>query len=92
MIDNKLQKIIEILKEDITNKDMPLMVGKLNKPQGIIGFKKAEIGHPVFEFQGKYIIYLESNYKVKEEYITVAVPYFKESLKPVIDFNTYGEN
>jgi len=65
---------------DINN--VPIMVGTLNKAQGLNGFKKADIGHPVFEFKDRYIIYLES-YDGKT---TVAVPYYKETLGPVINF------
>ena len=61
---------------------LPSMVGTLTAPQGIVGFKVAEIGHPVFEFKDRYIIYLERN----DGKLTVEVPYYKETLSPKINF------
>jgi len=60
------------------------MVGSLNKAQGINGFKKAEIGTPVFETDGKYFIMLES----LDGKRNLEVFYYKDSLAPVIDFIT----
>jgi len=74
--------IIRYMEEKVTSADMPVMVGTLNKAQGFNGFKKADVGHPVFEFKDRYIIYLESN----DGKTTVSVPYYKDTLKPVIDF------
>lgn len=69
--------------EEVTIPDIPLMIGTLNKAQGIIGYKKADIGHPVFEAKDRFLIYLESN----DGKITLTIPYYKGSLKPFIDFN-----
>jgi hypothetical protein len=76
---------------------IPIMVGVLNRTLGINGFHEAEPGHPVFEFKDRYIIYLESKTpmlisqegkpKKLEEY-SIAVPYFKETLKSSITFHT----
>lgn len=75
--------IIRYMEESVTSSDMPIMIGTLNKAQGINGFKNADVGHPVFEFKDRYIIYLERN----DGKTTVSVPYYRETLKPVIDFN-----
>jgi hypothetical protein len=74
--------IIKYMQEKVTSQDIPIMVGLLNKETGVIGFKKADIGHPVFEFKDRYIIYLESN----DGKTTISVPYYKETLKNYIDF------
>ncbi len=74
--------IVAKVGEFMTSKDMPIMVGTLTKAQGIKGFDKAEIGHPVFEFKDKYILFLQSE-GCKTE---IQVSYYKDTLKPVIDF------
>jgi hypothetical protein len=74
--------IIRYMEDKVTSSEIPVMVGALNKSTGLTGFKMAEIGHPVFEFKDRYVIYLERN----DGNVTVSVPYYKESLKPIIDF------
>lgn len=85
-----LNQIVSLIKETQTSDDMPIMIGTLNKPQGVIGFETAEIGHPVFEFRDRYIIYLKSKNVLSntKEHFTVAIPYYKETLKPVINYGT----
>jgi len=92
--------IIRRMEESDTSADMTVLVGKLNKAQGLNGFKKADIGHPVFEFKDRYVIYLESEKELTEKvydhqrqqfntkigFFMVAVPYYKETLSKVIDF------
>ena len=58
------------------------MVGHLNKPQGLVGFKPAPIGYPVFELGDRYIIVLET----LDGKQSAEVPYFKEDFKYAIDF------
>lgn len=88
--------IIKYLQEHKSNigDGLPWMVGTLTKRQGINGFKPAEIGHPVFEYKDRYIIYVESETPLvtKEhgkpmtiEHYTVAISYYKETLEPHID-------
>lgn len=72
--------IVGVMKSYLTAEDMPIMVGTLISPQGIKGFDAAEIGSPVFEYKDRYIVYL------KNSLTTVAIPYYKESLSPVINF------
>ena len=74
--------VIDYLSNFKSGEDIPVMVGTLNKKQGINGFKVAEIGHPVFEFKDRYFIYLESN----DGKTTVTIPYYKETLSSSIDF------
>lgn len=62
--------------------EIPIAIGHLTKAQGIKGFKTAEIGNLVFEFKGKYIIYLES----LDGKTSVSIPYNKETLSPAISF------
>ena len=84
------KQIVNLIKETQTSEDMPIMIGTLNKVSGVIGFKRAEIGHPVFSYKDRYIIYLESNNEMKigneMKLFTVAIPYYKESLSPSINF------
>ena len=60
----------------------PESIGVLNKPQGIIGFKLAPIGTPVFAEGDKYFIYVETLDGTKNHKIS----YHKKSLEPAIDF------
>lgn len=73
-------RFIEELSEGQVN--MPVMVGTLKRVWGLNGFKKAEIGTPVFEFNDRYIIYLETLNGDRN----VEVPFYKDTLKPVIEF------
>lgn len=75
--------VLSFISEHANREEIPVRVGTLNKKQGLNGFKPAEIGHPVFEFRDRYIIYLESN----DGSITVSVPYFKETLRGSININ-----
>lgn len=87
-------RIQSMVQEFMTPEDMPIMIGTLNKAQGVIGFEPAEVGHPVFEYRGRYIIYLQSKTllvekvgnETRKEFFSVAIPYFPESLTHVIDF------
>ncbi len=72
--------VINYLSQFQISEDIPIMVGTLNKPQGIKGFERAEVGHPVFEHKGRYIIYLSGPAG------KMCVPYYKDALTPVIDF------
>lgn len=88
-----------------TEKKVPVMVGTLNKAQGIKGFEIAEIGHPVFEEGDRYIIYLKSETMTSEKvmnehsgvyenvklFCSVKVPYYKKTLEPSIDFFRYEQ-
>lgn len=85
MTDSQKISIINQILDLISTTDkeaLPVLVGTLNSAQGIVGFKVAEIGHPIFEFRDKYIIYLERN----DGKLTVEVPYYKESLSPKINY------
>jgi hypothetical protein len=72
--------IINYCSQFNTSDEMPIMIGTLNTAQGIKGFEKADIGHPVFEYKGRYIIYLSGAQG------HVCVPYYKDSLHYCIDF------
>lgn len=58
------------------------LVGTLKQPFGLNGYKTAEVGTIVYEKKDRYIIYLHSE-KYQE---TTAVPFYKETLKPNINF------
>jgi len=79
--------------------EMPVFVGTLNARQGLNGFEVAEVGHPVFDYKERYIIFLKCLTKTveqipdgngghKKEVIeyNVRVPYYRDTLKPFIDF------
>lgn len=92
--------VVEFLSSIKQSNDTPIMVGTLIKRQGIKGFKVADVGHPVFEFKDRYIIYVQSETELTEKvydpkrqqfntsvgFFTVAIPYYKETLAHVIDF------
>ena len=68
------------------NEVVPIQIGTLKITQGINGFKKAEPGHPVFDFNNRYVIFLES----LDGSVTTAVTYYYETLKPLINFTDNG--
>lgn len=65
--------------EDI---NIPIHVGWLNKKWRMNGFKVAEPGTVVYEFNGKYFINLES----LDGKRNLEVSFYKETLAPSIDF------
>jgi hypothetical protein len=80
--------------------DAPILVGRLNKKQGLNGFVPAEVGHPVFEYKDRYLIFLKCLTKTAEQVpdgngghtkhmiqYNVIVPYYKKTLSPFIDFD-----
>lgn len=98
----QLVNLIEnFLKDKASSNDIPVLVGGLKKPFGIKGFIVAKEGHPVFEYKDRYFIYLESERELTEKvydpksqqfktqvgYFTIAVPFYKETLSPSINFN-----
>ncbi len=60
--------------------EKPVYVGTLTKPFGIKGYTKAEVGHPVFEFGGKYTLTIYSETTNEP----LVVPFYKETLDPQI--------
>jgi len=77
----------------------PILIGVLNTKQGINGFEIAEVGHPVFEYKDRYIIFLKSLTKTVEQVpdgngshtktlieFNVMIPYYKKTLSPFITF------
>lgn len=83
LVDMIIDYIAEHSGEEAT-KEYPRMVGKLNAPVGLIGFKRAEPGTPVFERTDRYLIIMET----LDGKSSLELTYYKETLKPVIDFNT----
>lgn len=85
------------MNSDLEN--MPVYIGQLNTKQGLNGFEIAEAGHPVFQFKERYVIFLKcltktaeqipdgkgGHTKVMIEY-NVMVPYYRNTLKPIINF------
>jgi len=93
-----VDRIIEMIGNQSQGEDMPVMIGTLNKKQGLNGFYPAEVGHPVFEHKDRYIIYLESitpdkislhGKGLQYKHFKVAVPYYKNTLSPFIKHSTY---
>jgi hypothetical protein len=92
--------IVELISRQLTPDEVPVLVGTLKSRQGLRGFRVAEVGHPVFEFKDRYVIYLQSDTELVEKvydyerqqfnkkvgFFTVAVPYYKKDLAPVIQF------
>ena len=92
--------IQNLLSQFATSEDYPIMVGTLDKAIGMNGFHPALVGHPVFEYKDRYLVYLKSSNELKEKvydqqtqqfttkigFFNVAVPYYKENLKDCINF------
>lgn len=82
----------------------PKYVGTLNREIGLNGFEVAKPGHPVFETVDRFIFYLKSetlliekrydpklkDYVSVKEPFCVALPYYKDTLRPHIDFTEGG--
>lgn len=64
-------------------KESPRMIGTLNAPLGLVGFKRLEPGTPVFDAGDKYMVIMEDLNGTK----SLEVMYYKESLKKHIDFD-----
>jgi hypothetical protein len=60
----------------------PVLIGYLNKAQGFKGFKLSDVGTEVFSYKDKYFI----NIVPLNDGLTIRVNYYKETLKPVINF------
>lgn len=103
--DNKLlllDRIVDLVKQGLSSEEIPILVGALNTAQGIVGFEVCGIGHPVFEYKDRYILYSRSSNELKERvfnpvskqhetkigYFMVAISYYKEDLAPAIDFGS----
>jgi hypothetical protein len=67
---------------DFKLNDPLVMVGTLNKRQGIRGFNVAEVGHPVYLYKDRYVILLTS----EDGKSILPVGYYLETLKQSIDF------
>lgn len=92
-----VDNMLTLLKRELTHEDVPVVTGNLNKKIGMKAFREAEVGHLVFEYKDRYLIYLESIFPDKisvhgklTEYkdFVVCVPYYKETLAPFIDLIT----
>ena len=73
--------ILNFVARNSQSEDTPIMVGTLNTPYGFNGFKRAEIGTPVFKHKGMYCIYFESLNGEKSLEIK-----FGSNIEPHIDF------
>jgi hypothetical protein len=77
-------KLIDLVEYFTPEAEQPKrVIGTLKVVYGLNGFKKAELGTPVFEYNGKYLIMLESlNGKTGFE-----VTFYKDTLMDSIEFN-----
>lgn len=76
-----------------TEKDIPKIIGTLNKPIKINGFKPCDIGTPVFEHQDRYILVFENlngdksfEMKYHKNLDFLGANYEEFELKNIIDF------
>jgi len=76
--------LLDALTELPIVENSPVLVGTLNRRLGQIGYHVAEVGHSVYEFEDRYFIVLQPLIKGSKEYIQ---KYYKDTLKPNINFN-----
>lgn len=81
-----IDRILEMVEEKKESNTLKV-VGTLTVAQGIKGYKKAEIGTPVVEKVDRYIIVMET----LGGRSSVEIPYYKESLAPVIKMHAVIE-
>ena len=79
---HNLCEIIEKIESKPIEEEQPELVGYLNTAQGFKGFKRSEVGTEVFSYKDKYFINIES----LNEGLTMRISYYKETLRPVINF------
>jgi hypothetical protein len=76
-------KIMQLFNADVSlAEEQPILIGYLNRKFGYNGFKKNEIGTPVYSFKDVYyfeIIPLNGNKNINQKF-------YKESLSPAINF------
>lgn len=78
---------------------IPVLIGKMKSVWGLNGFEKAEIGHPVFEYKDRYVIFLKCLTKTMEQVpdgngghtktfieFNSMIPFYKKTLAPEIEF------
>lgn len=75
LVDRLIREIEELSDHGMVTR-LPL-VGTLVQAQGIHGFKKCDVGHPVFEKGDRYILYMET----LDGKQVVEVPYYPDTLK-----------
>ena len=79
--------------------DCPVYIGELQKPFGLNGFEVAQVGHPVFSYKDRYLIFLKSLTKTVDQVpdgngchtktvidYNVVVPFYKKTLHNHIKF------
>jgi len=76
-----IDQVINLINQ-ADKESLPIMVGTLTRPFGLNGFKMAEVGHPVFDFNNRYFVYLERD----DGKLTVEVPFYHDTLKEFIKF------
>lgn len=55
-----IARIREMVTEEVEDSKAMKLAGKLNTPQGIRGFKTADVGTPVWRSADRYIIVMET--------------------------------
>jgi hypothetical protein len=79
--DIELQQLFERYCK-INPDETPVLIGYLNKQQGFQGYDPLPVGTPVFEFKDRYQIERTITKTGEKNWVR----YYKESLKPIIDF------
>lgn len=69
---------------EVPSKEVPKMIGTTSIALGIIGFKRLEIGAPVFDIGDRYMVVMES----LDGKTAVEVNYYKETLHSHINHGT----
>lgn len=79
------EAVLELLNNYATpeKKQNAKMVGTLNKALGLVGFKRVEIGTPVFETSDRYFVVMEK----LDGTSSLDVMYYKNTLAPAINFS-----
>lgn len=80
-------RIYELVKEETEPTKTLQCIGTLNKPWGMNGHIRCEIGHPVYEKGDRYVLYMDST----DGKNTLEVPFYKEDLCKIIDINKVVE-
>lgn len=72
----------EVPDEEVITEPIEILIGTLTRKFGINDYETAEVGHSIYDDGSRYVLYLKSKGSAPDN----RVPFYKETLKPWINF------